>query len=166
MAKRKVFVSVPMNGKEDKLIERAINVARVQYLWLKNLKLKDVEFIDAYHNVYKAVGTEMVKMINNGNHPKVNWLGGALGEMAECNEIIFGINWEKSNGCNVEKYVADMYGIPYVTITKEDQQKIADEMREKKMKEVKKLKEKGMTCAEIAKETGYPESSVRRWLKG
>ncbi len=132
--KKVVFVSVPMAGKSDALIERAIQLAKVQYCHINKVNVKEVTFIDGFHDVYQKFTDTEKKIISEKKHESVNWLGMSIAMMGNVDEVVCGINWERARGCRIEVQVAEEYGIPVIKIDKEISEKILEEMREDKRK--------------------------------
>lgn len=110
MSKKVVFVGVPMNGKDDAMIERAIQIAKRDYLRLYGLNVKDVEFKDNR-------GFEMKEDPEfETKHKRLMYLGNAIFTLSDCDEAVFGEGWEKANGCLIECGTCKRYGIPVTCI--------------------------------------------------
>ena len=101
--KKKVFISVTMSGKEDALIERAIQICKVRYLKAVGKSAKEVEFYDNFHG---AKG-----FFSNSVQPPLRYLGYAIYMLADCDEAAFGEGWKSARGCRIEYKVCQEYGI-------------------------------------------------------
>ena len=100
---KKVFISVPMSGKDDKVIERAIQVTKARYLHATEQNVKDVEFYDNFHGCRNIQPDIKI--------PALAYLGKAIMELGDCDIIVFGQDWQKARGCQIEHEVALDYGI-------------------------------------------------------
>lgn len=164
--KKLVFVSVPMNGKTDKSIEKSIELTKIQYLHINRIDAKDVEFIDGYHDVYQHLDAEGRKFVNRLKHKALFYLGHAIELMSGADEIVLGHCYDRARGCRIEAQVAYEYDIPMIKITKEMELKILYEMREEKKQMVKELKEKeGLSIKEIAERTKISEKTITKWFE-
>jgi len=164
--KRVVFVSVPMKGRTDALIEKAIQIAKVQYLHIKNISADDVEFIDGYHGVYQRLDAEDRKFVDKLKHTALFYLGHAIELMSGADEIIFSHGWKYARGCRIERQIAIEYGIPMIEISKEISECIFKELKDENKKMVKELKEKeGLSIKEIAERTKISEKTITKWFE-
>ena len=111
--KKKVFVSVPMSGKDEAVIERAIQITKARYLKVTKQSFKDVEFYDNFHGCQGITwGFQNYKI------PSLVYLGFAISNLADCDEAIFGQGWKNARGCRIEEQVCKEYGIPMRTFGK------------------------------------------------
>lgn len=106
---KKVFVSVPMNGRTDCEINRDISDTIEEYCMkngLENYAKTRSETIFVHNNDY-----QMKNYIDpsNAKIPNLVYLGVALNRMANCDDVIFARGWEDARGCQVEKLVYDLY---------------------------------------------------------
>ena len=101
-----VFISVPMHGKDEFVIKRHIQIVKAWYLKGTNQNLKDVCFIDNFDNGKKD------ERFENSIHPRISYLARAIKRIANADIVIFGHDWRKSPGCNIENEVALTYKIP------------------------------------------------------
>lgn len=96
MAKR-VFISVPMNGRTDGEIKDDIQCGKDTYL--EKHPYEDIEFVDNYIE-------EEAPFCKN---PALFYLGESIKKMATCDDVVFCGNWGKARGCLVERTVYDLY---------------------------------------------------------
>lgn len=106
MDKIKVFVAVPMSGKEDAVIERSIQIAKAYYLKATGKSFKEVEFYDNYHG---CKGSDFDKKLKT---PALGYLSVAFFELADCDAAVFGHGWMDAKGCAVEHRACAAYDIP------------------------------------------------------
>lgn len=102
--KEVVFVSVPMAGKDDALIERAIQIAKRGYFQITNKNIKDAVFVNN-HRGYEQI------QIPDGSNASVVYLGEAIRKLGMCDAAIFGKGWRDARGCSIEHDVCEKYGI-------------------------------------------------------
>ena len=102
--KNVVFISVPMAGKADALIERAILVTKRKYLEATQQDIKDVVFVDNFQN-YEQI------QIPDGADASIIYLGEAIKKLATCDVAVFGKSWRDARGCMIEHEVCTRYGI-------------------------------------------------------
>lgn len=105
--KKRVFVSVPMSGKDDAIIERNIQVTIARYLKLTKQSFKNVEFYDNFHACQKLTWDHKTYKV-----PGLSYLGFAISNLGDCDEAIFGQGWKSARGCRIEERVCKEYGIP------------------------------------------------------
>lgn len=109
--KKKVFISLPMNGMDPDDIRENLQLARLEYLRRYNLSILDVDFVDGFDN------SEPPESLDGLLQRKRVWyLGESLQKMAACDEVFFFGNWEKAAGCRLEWMVCREYGIPYMEV--------------------------------------------------
>lgn len=108
MIKKLVFVSVPMSGKDNVLIHRAIQVTRNKYVQKTKCNIREIAFIDNFDS--GLVDDKFEEML----HPPVAYLGRAIKRLALCTEAIFGEGWENARGCRIEHEVCKEYGIEII----------------------------------------------------
>ncbi len=99
MSKR-VFISMPMNGKD----RSEIISAQQKILESVSARLNEpVVFVESYLNeVYKLKPLEC--------------LAESLKRMASADYVVFAEGWEKARGCRVERMCAEAYGIAILDI--------------------------------------------------
>lgn len=97
----KVFISQPMNGRDEKTIldERAKMFQKVQAKY----PTESIELIDSY--IPEACPT-------NRKHRGSWYLGKSLEFLSEADLAVFAPGFEKAKGCLVEYITAKFYGIP------------------------------------------------------
>ena len=97
----KIFVSVPMNGREDSEVREEID--RIEALFRERFpELDDVKFVN---NLNCKFNPEEC-----GNMPLAG-LGQAIKKMGFCDGVIFAEEYSKARGCVVEEKVAVEYGL-------------------------------------------------------
>lgn len=97
MEKKKLFISIPMNGKSDENIKYE----------MKRLKEKVEEIFDYYE-------IELIDSFieNAPENAKPLWyLGESIKRLAQADIIIFGSGWEYARGCKIEHECAISYNI-------------------------------------------------------
>lgn len=118
MEKKKVFVSVPMSGKDDAVIKRAIQVTKRAYCKAKGLKAKDVDFYDNQTELEKMIAKCGCGIEDDPEvlHKNVAYLALAYCTMSSCDEVVFGQGWQNARGCMLERMACVLYGIPAVEV--------------------------------------------------
>ncbi len=99
----KVFISVPMRGRTDEEITKAIEDAKGK---LAKIAQENQEYIIYVDNFVPMPDSDAdIKNISM-------WcLGGAIHKMAKCDAVYFCPGWEKARGCVIERQVAALYGL-------------------------------------------------------
>lgn len=110
MEKKMVFVSVPMSGKDEALIERQIQITKAWYLKETQQNVKDVAF---YDNLRGCRGIHFPRL----KHDELGYLSRGILALGKCDEAIFGKGWESARGCRVEKQICDDYDIKTYEVT-------------------------------------------------
>ena len=104
MSKVKVFISQPMHGLTlDEIIKVRENVISV----LKDNIGDCFEFIDNLQANEEYIA-------NAKKHPRLWYLGESIKLMSEAFCIVMADGWQNSQGCLIEKEIADQYSIPVV----------------------------------------------------
>lgn len=98
---KKVFISVPMNGRTDEAIKKSIeHVSKI----VSEIIEDDVEVIDSF-----------LEGADYTNNP-VKCLGESIKRLADADYFVnVDIYWEYK-GCEIERHVACSYGIPMITL--------------------------------------------------
>lgn len=96
MSKR-VFISVPMNGRTDDQIKQDIQDGKATYL--VDHSHEDIEFVDNYID-------EDASAIKN---PALFYLGESIKRIGTCDDVVFCGDWRSARGCLVERLVYDLY---------------------------------------------------------
>lgn len=96
---RKIFISVPMTGREEIDVRNDIKKASEN---IRKLYGEDFEIIHNYD--YKAPE----------NAERLWYLGEAIKQLGECDICWFVDGWRKSNGCTIEYCICRHYGIKFV----------------------------------------------------
>lgn len=65
---------------------------------------REIQFVDNYH-----VPALTESRAQSSKIPNLVYLGWALQQMADCDDVIFSDNWETARGCQVEKLAYDLY---------------------------------------------------------
>ena len=89
---KKIFISMPMNGKTDKKIKEELEQAKRRIID----EYHDVDFIDSYFGDTEA-------------EDPIEMLGKSISLMAEADAIYFCDGWESARGCRIEHEVATQY---------------------------------------------------------
>ena len=166
MKKKVVIVSVPMKGKDDALIERSIQLAKVQYCKIRGVTANDIEFLDGFHDGYCRMDNEAKEFVNKLKNPAVFYLAHSIELMVNAYEVIFGQGWDDDRECKIESQVAHYYGIPSIKMTKKTSEEILENMENKNKEKVRKLwKEDKFSIKEIAERTKFPESTICKWCE-
>ena len=101
----KVFISVPMRGRTDEEIAKAIAVAKDK---LSKMAQENQEYIIYVDNFIPMPKKDEVNDIKNLSM----WcLGGAIQKMSTCDAIYFCPGWHEARGCVIERQVAVQYGL-------------------------------------------------------
>lgn len=104
MEKKMVFISVPMSGKDETIIERSIQLAKHWYLSATKQNVKDVAFYDNFKGCREEDFTNL-------KHEALGYLSKAILNLGKCDEAVFGKGWQNARGCKIEKKICDYYGI-------------------------------------------------------
>lgn len=103
----KVFISQPMTGldEEDILFTREKEKAKVRLMFGD-----DIEFASSY--VYEDARKRLEEKYKDDNtNWGIYWLTRSLGSMCTCDTLWLVEGWENSKGCQIEREIAEMYGI-------------------------------------------------------
>lgn len=90
---KKIFISMPMNGKTDKKIKEELEQAKRRII---DGYSSDVEFVDNYFG-------------NTETEDPIEMLGKSISLMAQADAIYFCDGWESARGCRIEHEVALSY---------------------------------------------------------
>ena len=112
MSKRIVFVSVPMSGRDDDVVNRQIQITKHKYLQKNGIGIREVAFVDNL----KACKDKYFADLKTSN---LGYLSNAIKLLANCDEAIFGEGWQKARGCMVEMMTCKLYGIKTETFDDE-----------------------------------------------
>lgn len=93
---KRVFISVPMNGREEIDVRNDIKRAS------ENIRKFYSENVEIVHN-YDCVASE--------NTSRLWYLGEAIKQLGECDVCYFVEGWRNSNGCLIEFNICKLYGI-------------------------------------------------------
>lgn len=108
----RIFLSLPMSGRSDESIAAQIEQMKTYILESKIFGNSEIEFVD---NVFSGKLLESAWDENEDSIPKhkrLAYLGLAIAQMADCDAIALGKDWQKAKGCKVEHEVARQYSIP------------------------------------------------------
>lgn len=89
---KKIFISMPMNGKTDKQIKAELEQAKRKIID----EYGDAEFVDNYFGDTEA-------------EDPIEMLGKSISLMSEADAIYFCEGWESARGCRIEHEVATVY---------------------------------------------------------
>lgn len=108
MNDRKIYVSLPIEGYEETLEQRCYRASHVAMalgyvpvtpldINKSNMYTKDGELIPYKERLATCIGND-------------------IRELLKCDAILMCENWDHSNskGCRVEKFTAEVYGIPVI----------------------------------------------------
>ena len=105
---KKVFISMPMNGKTDEEIVKEF----------KSTKKRVLELIDGCQVIDSVFSN--FDLDNNANTP-IHYLGRSIELLADADIVYFARGWEKARGCLIEYQIAKTYGKTYVEEPKQEQ---------------------------------------------
>lgn len=103
---KKIFVSLPMRGKEDyEIKERMQHLFKLACAYLG----EDCELIDSLNPVY-------TDELQNNNVIDVAplYLGASIKLLSQADLVIFDKYWMTAEGCRIEKQVCDTYRIKHI----------------------------------------------------
>lgn len=104
--KKKLFISLPMTGMENTVKKRYSEaLEEISH----NEKIKDYEMVipvDLNTSFDDNGLTESAK-----EHDVAYWMGKDVELLMRCDAIFSCKGWESSKGCNVERFVAQTYGL-------------------------------------------------------
>jgi len=112
MSKKVVFISLPMSGYEDEVIDRNITNAELEYFARFGYSHDEVSFV---HNFDTTLPDDLKEDMREGREG-VYYLALALAILPHCDEVFFYGNWQEARGCLIEHEVCEKYGIPYVEV--------------------------------------------------
>lgn len=106
---KKVFISQPMTGLDEKDILTIRNNAIKDIKEMSKQIGVDVEIIDSY--ITDATRIYVESMFDDIENWDIYWLGRSLEKLAKANVLWLVDGWEQSKGCNIELECAKRYGI-------------------------------------------------------
>ena len=98
---KKVFISMPMNGKTDEEIVKEF----------KSTKKRVLELFDGCQVIDSVFSN--FDLDNNANTP-IYYLGRSIELLADADVVYFAKGWEQARGCLIEYQIAKTYGKTYV----------------------------------------------------
>lgn len=101
----KVFISVPMRGRTDEEIAKAIAIAKSKLSEVAQEKQEYIIYVDNF------VSMPAKNEINDIENPSMWCLGGAIQKMSKCDAVYFCPGWQEARGCVIERHVAVLYGL-------------------------------------------------------
>lgn len=104
---KRVFVSIPMNGRSDDEIQKDMQRA---VLKLNKYKLKSTE----YKLVNSLLNLDKIKFSKECRNKSVECLGRAIKYLSTADIAYFCKGWKKARGCKIEHEIAKQYGIEIV----------------------------------------------------
>ena len=121
---KKIFISMPMNGKTDEEIVKEF----------KSIKKRVLELFDGCQVIDSVFSN--FDLDNNANTP-IHYLGRSIELLADADIVYFAKGWEKARGCLIEYQIAKTYGKTYVEEPKQEQKEplIKDEKIRKAVRE-------------------------------
>ena len=106
---KNVFISQPMNGVS---LEKINEVRKITFqACTQMLDEKILSLIDQV-NIPDPPGFD----IYDENYKRISRLSRSLGLMAAADVVVFVGDWEKANGCKVERIMAEQYGLQIINI--------------------------------------------------
>lgn len=105
----RVFISVPMSGRDDEEVKRDISYIQEKIIdehWFGD---EDIEFVD---NLLTPTEIELFDLLEKPVIENLLYLGTAITKMASCNAVVFAPGWDKARGCKIEFEVAREYDLP------------------------------------------------------
>ena len=107
MEKKKIFISLPMKGREhdDIVADQKAILAEVN---AKAHPGTEYEMIESCLDIAVEIDTSVIKYV------PVCFLARSIGLLAQADVVAFGDGWENTKGCNIEHKIAETYGIPIV----------------------------------------------------
>jgi hypothetical protein len=106
---KKVFLSMPMNGKTDEEIKNTIEAVKAELD--KRLKGEEYEILKSYFEEYP----EEAKKEFDGNIAAF-YLSKAIGVLAKADIAVFVNDWVRYRGCTCEHYIATKYKIKCIYV--------------------------------------------------
>lgn len=102
----RVFISLPMKGRKKEEIDQTLAKMK-EYV---NSKVDNVEFVNTI--------VEEKPPYESGEHTPIWYLGKALEILSTCDMVVVcgDIDYNKYNGCFLEKETALRYGIPVMSV--------------------------------------------------
>lgn len=100
----KIFISMPMNGLEDEVVQGRINCVKDE---LYKRYGRDITFADSLFTRNPPIGIR---------EPRLWYLGHSLLVMADCDYICFSFGWENAKGCQIEYETAIRYDIKRIFV--------------------------------------------------
>lgn len=91
---KKCFISIPVTGHENTYIDDCINIK--------------AQLVKRYPNVEFITPIDVTMELNK---PTSFYMGKDIEKVLECDALVSVHGWETSNGCRVERYTAEVYGI-------------------------------------------------------
>ena len=107
---KKVFVSVPFNGRTKEDIEKELAKVAKEYKEFVDEFESDPNAKDKIIFVDNFYLTNMqVEIGKSKKHPDLWFLGLALQKMSDCDDVAFSKDWPKANGCKLERLAYNHY---------------------------------------------------------
>jgi len=97
--RQKMFVSIPMAGRDEKDVLAEIESIRDKFK-------ENYDVIDSYFQEDDPNGID--------KYSSVWYLGRSIQLMRTANLVIFTKNWSQARGCIIEHRVCELYDIPYI----------------------------------------------------
>ena len=112
---KKVFISVPMSGRNVEYIEKDIVEAMEAIKNSSFFKGEEIEFV---HNLHCKLPSDYES--NGMKNPSLWYLGEAIKSLSYCDACYFVPGWNKSNGCIIEHQVCINYEITRYTTNQDN----------------------------------------------
>lgn len=92
--KKKVFISIPMNGRPDEDVRRDMDV-----------------IMDDLGPDHELIDTMIEEDAPECREPRLWYLGRSIQMMCNADLVVFANDWGSANGCIVEYHAAKKYGL-------------------------------------------------------
>lgn len=103
----KIFISQPMTGLSE---EEILFTRKKEEIKARLMFGDDVEFASSY--IYENIRKRLEEKYKNDNtNWEIYWLTRSLGSMYTCDTLWLVEGWENSKGCQIEREIAEMYGL-------------------------------------------------------
>ena len=101
---KKIYLATPVNGRKEPTL-REKEIAAYNRILEMRVYLRQWYPEAEFYYVFNLLFSDTLE-----NLPESHIMGACVEAVMKCDIIILDDGWEDSNGCNVERYVADRYG--------------------------------------------------------
>ncbi len=99
MAKKKLFISIPMRGFDNEMVKSRMNL-------LFDMANKN--------NEYELIQTFVDEDVPEAEDNQLWYLGRSIQLLGTADLVLFSADWPSANGCWVEHDICRMYNIPFI----------------------------------------------------